>query len=134
MRSRQRCPNEATGYYVEDQRPFGFRVIQATSDGFSFTAAALRETPTNKTYALTIVDPSLATLGPAAYAWTVTNHVGTATSQTGTNAFFTVAKDEPFTLHIARTRAGITNTLTLRERGNDLDRNGGQAFVRNLVP
>ncbi len=107
MRTRQRCPNEATGYYVEDQRPFGFRVIQATSDGFCFTAA---------------------------YAWTVTNHLGSATSMTGTNAFFTVAKDEPFTLRIERTRGTNIAILTLRERGNDLDRGGGQAFVRNLVP
>lgn len=133
MNSRQRCPDEATGYYVEDQRPFGFRVIQATPNGFSFTTAALGETPTDKTYALTIVDPSLNTLGPAAYAWTVTNHLGAATSQTGRSAQFTVAKDEPFTLHIARTRGTNTATLTLRERGNDFDRNGGRAFVRNLV-
>ena len=29
MTSRQRCPNEATGFYAEDVRPFGFRVIKA---------------------------------------------------------------------------------------------------------
>ena len=51
-----------------------------------------------------------------------------------TTATYTARKDEPFTIHIARTRAGETNTLTLRERGNDLDRNNGNAFVRNLVP
>lgn len=53
---------------------------------------------------------------------------------TGSTANYTAGKDEPFTLSITRTRASITNTLTIRERGNDLDRNNGQAFVRNLVP
>jgi hypothetical protein len=134
MRSRQRCPNEATGFYAEDVRPFGFRVIQATPNGFSFTASALSETATNKTYQLTIVDPSTNTLGAASYAWSFTNHLGTATSVTGSLVQYTATKDEPFTVSITRTRASITDTLTLRERGNDLDRNGGSAFVRNLVP
>jgi len=40
----------------------------------------------------------------------------------------------PFTLSITRTRASQIDTLTLREHGNDLDRHGGNAFVRNLVP
>ena len=134
MNSRQRCPNEATGFYAEDVRPFGFRVIKATPNGFSFTASALSETATNKTYQLAIVDPSIATLGAASYAWNFTNHLGTASTATGNTVQYTASKDQPFTLSIARTRAAKTDTLTLRERGNDLDRNGGQAFVRNLVP
>lgn len=133
-RMRYRCPNEATGFYAEDVRPFGFRVIQATPNGFSFTATALSETATNKTYQLTIVDPSTNTLGAASYAWSFTNHLGTATSATGSLVQYTATKDEPFTLSITRTRASVTNTLTLRERGNDLDRNSGNAFVRNLIP
>ena len=134
LRSRQRCPNESTGYYVEDVRPFGFRVIKATPNGFSFTASALSETVTNKTYQLTIVDPSTNTLGTASYAWNFTNHVGTATAASGSTVQYTALKDEPFTINITRTRASQTDTLTLRERGNDLDRNGGNAFVRNLIP
>lgn len=134
MRSRQRCPNEATGFYAEDVRPFGFRVIQATPNGFSFTAFAIAETATNKTYHLAIVDPSVATLGAASYAWSFTNHLGTATSATGSTATYIATKDEPFTLSITPTRASSTNILTLRERGNDLDRNSGQACVRNLIP
>ena len=134
MRSRQRCPNEATGFYAEDVRPFGFRVIKASPNGFSFTASALSETVTNKTYRLTIVDPSTHTLGPASYAWNFTNHLGTATAATGRTVQYTAVKDEPFTINITRTRASQTDTFTLRERGNDLNRNGGNAFVRNLVP
>jgi hypothetical protein len=71
-RYRARCPNEATGFYAEDVRPFGFRVIKATPNGFSFTASALSETATNKTYQLTIVDPSVTTLGTATYTWSFT--------------------------------------------------------------
>ena len=90
--------------------------------------------PATKTYQLTIVDPSVATLGAANYAWSFTNHLGQAETATGSTAPCTALKDQPFTLSITRTRAGVTNTLTLRERGNDLERNGGQAFVRNQVP
>lgn len=134
MNSRQRCPNEATGFYAEDVRPFGYTVIKATPNGFSSTASALSETATNKTYQLTIVDPSTATLGAATYAWSFTNYLGTATTAAGSTFQYTAVKDEPLTLSITRTRASQTDTLTLRERGNDLERNGGQAFVRNLVP
>lgn len=128
-----RASNEVAGYYPEDVRPFGFRVIKATPNGFSFTANALSETTTNKTYELKIADPSLDIIGPATYEWTVTDCLGTSTSAAGTNAQITVTKDEPFTLHIARTRIGQVDTLTLRERGNDLDRSEGRAFARNLV-
>ena len=134
LRSRQRCPNEATGFYAEDVRPFGFRVIKATPNGFSFTASALSETATNKTYQLTVVDPSTNTLGAASYAWNFINHLGTATTANGSTVQYTAVKDEPFILNITRTRASQIDTLTQRERGNDLDRNGGNAFVRNLVP
>ena len=68
LRSKQRCPNEATGFYAEDVRSFGFRVIQATPNGFSFTASALSETATNKTYQLTIVDPSEGLTGAFTHA------------------------------------------------------------------
>ena len=131
---RLRCPNEATGFYAEDVRPFGFIVTKATPNGFSFIVTNLSATATNKTYRLSIVDPSLATLGSAGYAWSFTNYDGTFSTATGTNVQYTAWLDQPFTLSIARTRASKTDTLTLRERGNDLDRNGGSAFVRNLVP
>ncbi|MBI3851121.1 MAG: hypothetical protein HY298_12725 [Verrucomicrobia bacterium] len=133
-RMRFRCPNEATGFYAEDVRPFGFRLIAATPNGFSFTATALSETATNKTYQLTILDPSVATIGTATYAWTFTDYLGNTNNVAGSVVSHTALKDQPFTLSIARTRAAQTDTLTLRERGNDLDRNGGNAFVRNLVP
>ena len=96
--------------------------------------SVLSETATNKTYQLNIVDPSFATLGAASYAWSFTNYDGTFQTTTGINVQYTALKDQPFTIFIARTRASQTDTLTLRERGNDLDRNGGHAFVRNLVP
>jgi hypothetical protein len=186
MRSRQRCPNEATGFYAEDVRPFGFRVIKATPNGFSFTAFAISETATNKTYHLAIVDPSNAAAdvaadvrrrtpetfttsqtsisasslrddsassprrlrddsassrqrlqeasGAASYTWTFTSSLGAVETATGNTVQYTAQKDEPFTLNITRTRNNQTDTLTLRERGNDLDRNGGNAFVRNLIP
>ena len=126
--------NEATGFYAEYVRPFGFIITQATPNGFSFTATALSETGTNKTYQLTIVDPSVATLGAATYTCTFTDYLGNTNSVTGSIVQYTALKDQPFTLSIARTRAAQTDTLTLRERGNDVDRNGGNAFVRNLIP
>jgi hypothetical protein len=134
MRSRQRCPNESTGFYAEDVRPFGFRVINSTRNGFSFTVSALSSNVAYKTYQLSIVDPSTNTLGAASYNWTFTDFVGNTYPATGPVVQYPAYIDEPFTISIDRVRGGVTNNLTLRERGNDLDRSNGQAFVRNFVP
>lgn len=134
LRSLQRCRSEAEGFFPEDVKPFGFRVIAAVPNGFSFTVQRLGESATNHTYRLSIVDPSLTSLGPATYVWSVTDHLDTMNLTSGDETAITVARDEPFTLAITRTRGETVDTLTWRERGNDLDRNGGQAFVRNLVP
>ncbi len=75
-----------------------------------------------------------AAVGGTVYTWSFTNHFGGVIRVSGPIVEYTARKDEPFTIHIARTRVGETNTLTLRERANDLDRNGGNAFVRNLIP
>ena len=131
---RLRCPDEATGFYAEDVQPFGYIVTKATPNGFSFTVSALSSNVAFKTYQLTIVDPSVATLGAATYAWTFTDYGGNTNAATGSVVQYTAYIDQPFTISIARTRASQTDTLTLRERGNDLDRSGGTAFVRNLVP
>lgn len=133
LRSLRRCPNEFEGYYPEDVKPFGFRVIRAVANGFTFTVGRLGESDTTIAYRLTIVDPSLATLGAAIYAWSVTDHLGTTTTTSGEETAITVARDEPFTLEITRMRGETVDTMTWRERGNDLDRNGGQAVIRNLV-
>jgi hypothetical protein len=66
---RMRCADEATGFYAEDVRPFGYIVTQGTPNGFSFTVSALSSNATFKTYQLVIVDPSTNTLGAATYNW-----------------------------------------------------------------
>jgi hypothetical protein len=134
IRSRQRCPNEATGFYAEDVRPFGFICTKATLNGFSFTVSALSTNQTLKTYQLTIVDPSTNAVGVATYNWTFVDYVGNTNTASGPVVQYAAYLDQPFTISIDRIRGGETNNLTLRERGNDLDRNGGSAFVRNLVP
>ena len=131
---RERCPDEATGFYAEDVRPFGFIVTKATPNGFSFTVSALSSNVTFKTYQLSIVDPSTNTLGAATYNWTFTDYVGNNYPANGPVVQYPAYIDQPFTISIDRIRGGVTNNLTLRERGNDLDRNNGQAFVRNFVP
>jgi len=130
---RGRCANEATGFYAEDVRPFGFRVVKATPNGFSFATQTISETSTTKTYQTTIVDPSLGTLGAATYAWAITDHLENVTAFNGQSVQFTVQKDQPFSLNIDRTRNATTDTLTLRERGNDFDRSNGNAIVRDFV-
>ena len=134
LRSRQRCPNEATGFYAEDVQPFGFICVQSTPNGFSFTVSALSSNATFKTYQLSIVDPSTNTLGAATYNWTFTDYMGNTYPVTGAVVQYPAYIDEPFTISIDRIQGGVTNNLTLRERGNDLDRCGGNAFVRNLIP
>jgi hypothetical protein len=127
------CPTEAEGFFPEDVKPFGFRVIAAVPNGFSFTVERTGETPTHIQYRLSIVDPSLLSIGPADYEWRVTDHLGAVTATLGEQTEIVVARDDPFTLSITRTRGLRVDTMTWRERGKDLDRNGGQAFVRSLV-
>lgn len=134
VRWRERCPNEATGYFAEDVNPFGFRVIQATANGFSFTVSALSTNQTTKTYQLSIVDPSTNTLGAASYAWAFSDYLGNTNTVSGSVVQYAAFLDEPFTINITRTRGSQTDNLTLRERGNDLDRCGGNAFVMNMLP
>jgi hypothetical protein len=140
--TRGRCANEALGFYGEDVRPFGFRVLKATPNGFAFTVARTGEDAQRITYELTIVDPSLNLPGsapggggPAEYAWTFTEFDGAQAQASGQSVPYAALRDQPFTISIDRTRAGRpTENLTLRERGNDLDRGKGQALVLNAVP
>lgn len=129
LRSLRRCEHEGKGFYGEDVKPFGFRVVHAIPNGFSFTVERRGESDAQVQYALHIVDPSVSTLGPAEYRWQMNAEIPVS----GQTVEVKVEKDEPFTLVISRTRDGSTESLSFDERGNDLDRNGGQAFVRNLV-
>jgi Ig-like domain-containing protein len=75
------------------------------------------------------VDPSLnlpEPLGPATYEWSFTDFDGMATIVNGQTVSYAALRDEPFAVSITRTRTfdGSQDTLTLRERGNDLDRAG----------
>jgi hypothetical protein len=140
---RKRCDNEVEGYYAEDVRPFGMRIIKATPNGFSFTVEELAhvgdplekafeqsgELVGIKTYRTSIVDPSLRLIGDATYNWTVTDHLGVEQIGTGKTFTFDVELDQPFTIHIERDRGGQIDTLDLRERANDFERSGGRAFV-----
>lgn len=133
-RIRYRCANEASGFYAEDVRAFGFRVIKATKNGFSFTVSNASTNAQGRNYTLTIVDPSVTAQGPATYNWTITNALGYASYFTGNSVDISVPVDEPFTIRIDRTRGAQTDTLELRERGSDLDRLNGGAFLLNLLP
>jgi hypothetical protein len=138
-----RADNELEGFYAEDVRPFGFRVIKATPNGFSFTVEELAhvgdpvekafeqsgELVGVKTYRTSIVDPSLRLIGDAAYNWTVTDYLGVDQVGIGKTFTFDVDLDQPFTIHIERDRGGQIDTLTLRERANDFARSEGRAFV-----
>lgn len=135
QRYRKRCDNEAEGYYTEDVRPFGFRAIQAISNGFSIRVASNAERPNFKHYEVSLVDPSVATLGESTYLVEYVDHEGTAqatelAASTETYSFWT-RKNEPFTLRITRNR-GDGDTIEFRERGNDFDRDNGNAFILDL--
>lgn len=129
IRSRQRCPNESTGFYAEDVRPFGFRVTQSTPNGFSFTPRLIEGTATAKTYEMKIVDPSLTSLGSAEYQWLITHSDGKTDILSGLTVKATLSTDEPVSIKITRNRGGKIDTLSIRDRGNDLDRKENKAFV-----
>lgn len=136
QRYRKRCENEAEGYYAEDVRPFGFRAIQATTSGFSIRTQSIAERLNFKRYQISIVDPSVATLGESTYSVEYTNYQGnlqTAELSDSTKTYsFWAKKDEPFSLNIIRNR-GVGDSVEFRERGNDFDRDNGNAFVLDLV-
>ncbi len=168
---RGRCLSEGTvdaaglsGAYWEDVRAFGFIVQEATPNGFSFRVTRLAEILSTDrrtdrvAYQLDIEDPSLSLPPPlgfnADYSWTFTEFDGAVASAAGRRVVYAALADQPFTIAITRTRPPINpgdgsrvDTLTLRERGNDLDRNGiepgsggggpatapGYAFVYNAT-
>jgi hypothetical protein len=107
-------------------------VFKATPNGFSFSVSRITTSPTVINYALTVFDPSIAFLGPATYDWTFTRHDGSQVLATGDSVQYEARSDEPFTLSVTRTRGPIVDTLTMRERGNDMDRNSGAQFVKHL--
>jgi hypothetical protein len=44
-------------------------VIKAINNGFSFSAQRIADGPKEIQYRLSVVDPSLATIGPASFTW-----------------------------------------------------------------
>lgn len=128
---RARCANEKMGPYYEDVKPFGFRVIKATKNGFSFTVSRIGQT---NQFVFSIVDPSLQTLGTATYAWTFTNSTGQEVTANGTSVNYLSEKEEPLKIKVIRTRGAQVDTLELRDRTKDLERSNGKAFVRNCLP
>ncbi|MBX7143779.1 MAG: trypsin-like serine protease [Oligoflexia bacterium] len=132
LRRRQSCVSEHEGYYPEDIRATGFRVTKAIPNGFTFSVQRLGASSGRINYQLNIVDPSLtltgANTGPATYNWTFTEFDGTVVSGSGQQVSYAALTDQPFTISIDRVRGAQTDNLTLRERGNDLDRANGRQF------
>lgn len=123
VRLRQRCFNEHDGFYPEDVRPFGFRVIQAVTNGFVWKTTRLYSSSSNIMYQFEIVDPSQTTLGPATYSWTFTDPTGNSNQLSGATAYASVAKEQPLQITVSRVRGGQTNTITMSEPSNGLDKN-----------
>jgi hypothetical protein len=133
LRRRQSCVSEQEGYYAEDVRPFGFRALKAIPNGFTYSVAKIGVVAGGRnSYRLTIVDPSLTLTGPntgaATYAWTFTEFNGAVVNATGQQVVYNALPNQPFTLSVTRTRGAQNDNITLRERGNDLDRNSGKQF------
>lgn len=136
LRRRQSCVSEKEGYYAEDVRPTGFRVIKAIPNGFTYKVIRLMEDSVRTTYQLTVVDPSLTlsgpNTGPATYNWSFTEFDGTVVNATGQQVTYAALKNQPFTLYVERIRGSQNDNMTLRERGNDLDRNAGKQFNQDF--
>lgn len=133
MRRRQSAVSEREGYYAEDVRPVGFRVIKAIPNGFTFEVQRLSEDSAHVNYQLSIVDPSVTFAGAASYAWVITQFDGTVVTASGPSVSYAALRDQPVTIRIERSRASVTDVVEMRERGNDLDRSGGKAFARNFA-
>lgn len=132
MRRRQSCVSEKDGYYTEDIRPTGFRVLKAIPNGFTVSVQKTGTSNGRNNYILDIIDPSITltgpNTGPASYTWTFTEFNGTTVVESGEQVSYSALLDQPFTISIDRVRGTDTDNLTLRERGNDFDRNNGKQF------
>ncbi len=140
LRNRQSCINERDGFYAEDMRPIGFKAFKAIPNGFTFKVTKLAHVPNGRiSYQLNIVDPSLAmtgaNTGAATYSWAFTEYNGVVANRSGQQITYDALIDQPFTVTVARTRTstGTTDSITLRERGNDFDRNSGEQFSQDFV-
>jgi len=118
----RRCDTEREGPYWEDVEPFGFRVIKATKNGFAWKTTRVSTSNEYVGYQFDIVDPSVATLGPASYTWAFSDPTGTFTNLTGASVYFAARQDEPLNIFVSRVRGGETNTVELSEPGSYLDR------------
>ena len=130
----RRAPNESQGFYAEDVRPFGFRVIKAIPNGFSFTVKQNSQTASAIDYSFTVVDPSLTSIGPATYQWQFTDYQGNVTTLAGQTVSYDALKDQPVKIQLTRTRNGQSQTIDMTDAGNNLARDNGNQFVTNLVP
>jgi hypothetical protein len=132
LRRRQSCVSEQDGYYAEDVRPFGFRALKAIPNGFTFSVARIGATSGRYSYRLTAVDPSLTltgpNTGPATYNWTFTEYNGAVVNATGQQVVYNALINQPVTISVTRVRGAQNDNITVRERGNDLDRNSGKQF------
>jgi hypothetical protein len=135
LKSKQRCKSESEeGFYAEDVQPFGFRVTDAVSNGFSFSVSKVPSQGPRISYLLSVVDPSLSMIGDADYEWAITQANAKTKPISGKQIQIDVLEDEPLSIDIKRTRAGSPDAnVSIRDRTNDLDRENGQAFFLNLV-
>ncbi|MBN8550288.1 MAG: hypothetical protein J0M12_13300 [Deltaproteobacteria bacterium] len=136
LRRRQSCVSEEEGYYAEDVRPFGFRVLKAIPNGFTFATTRVGTVGGRYSYRLSIVDPSLAlsgpNTGPATYNWVFTEYNGAVVNASGQEVIYNALPNQPFTISVTRVRGAQNDNITLRERGNDLDRNSGKQFNQDF--
>jgi hypothetical protein len=138
IRKRQSCVTESDGNYAEDVRPFGFRVVKAIPNGFTFRVTRIGGLANGRIrYQINIVDPSLTmsgpNTGPATYNLRVTEFNGVQVNATGQQVTYDALADQPFTLYIERIRGAANDNITVRERGNDFDRLGGAQLNQDYV-
>lgn len=139
LRYRKRCDNETEGYYAEDVRPLGFRVINALTNGFSIQVYEYAGWWGNKKkYDISVVDPSVSSAAEATYDIEIEMADGTLLEYDpftiDQQLQVMIEKDEPFEIRITRDKAGQIDELRLRESVATFGRYNGQGLVTNLVP
>jgi hypothetical protein len=138
LRLRGSCSDENEAEYASDVRPFGFRVIKAIPNGFSFKVTRLGALSNGRTrYQLTVVDPSVAmtgpNTGPATYDWSFTEFNDARQDITGTQVTYSALRNQPVTIAVSRRRGAQVDSLSLRESGDSLDRRSGAQFSQDFV-
>jgi len=130
----RRCQTDRDGYYAEDQRALGWKIVDSMPNGFAIEVVSSIEFGSSFLHHIQIVDPSADAdhpyfVGASTYDWSIRDYhgeelTGQISGQGGDHVFAVwLPKDEPVVISITRNRDG--EQYEIEEPSNRLGRKLG---------